>query len=170
MEGSAIDSTSLSYTIKQHDLDSYRQFTFDLTQASIASDTNPFVAASGSPTVVATAAGAAATGSSSSSSSSGGDDASKIILYEKAHGIVMGVTVVLLFPIGAILMRTIGGVWIHASFQIFSLMALIAGFGLGVKLSKLTMFVSRLSQLVVIPQLTFYSASIQHIPSSALSS
>src|SRR4051812_42451487 len=47
-KGSSLSSTSTSATITQHDFDSYRQFTFDLSSASLSTDTNPFVAAGGS--------------------------------------------------------------------------------------------------------------------------
>lgn len=181
--GSGIDSTSTSATITQHDLDSYRQFSFDLSTASIASDTNPFVAAapaaSTSPSASATGKGSATgsgtsatgtgvsatvtgsgavsstasaaspsassgshTGSSSGDSgvvSSAGPTASAhtIITYQKAHGIIMGVTVVLLFPLGAIFQRLVGTALIHGALQIFALAMLLVGFGLGIKLGHL---------------------------------
>jgi len=50
----------------------------------------------------------------------------------------MAVTVVLLFPLGASYMRLFGGPMVHAGLQIFSLIALLCGFGLGIKLAKLT--------------------------------
>ena len=53
----------------------------------------------------------------------------------------MGVTVVLLFPIGALFMRLVGNAMLHAVLQVFSLLALIVGFGLGVKLAKLKFYV-----------------------------
>jgi hypothetical protein len=48
----------------------------------------------------------------------------------------MGTTVVLLFPFGAMYMRLGGGAWMHGALQIFSLCALISGFGLGIKLAQ----------------------------------
>lgn len=42
---------------------------------------------------------------------------------------------VILFPLGAMLMTMFGKWWIHAAFQTFSLVMLIVGFGLGVKLA-----------------------------------
>jgi len=59
-----------------------------------------------------------------------------VIKYEQAHGIIMGTTVVLLFPFGAMYMRLGGGAWMHGALQIFSLCALISGFGLGIKLAQ----------------------------------
>jgi len=57
--------------------------------------------------------------------------------YDKAHGIIMGTTVVLLFPLGAIFMRLGTSAWMHAVWQLFSLAALVAGLGLGVKLAQM---------------------------------
>jgi hypothetical protein len=48
----------------------------------------------------------------------------------------MGLVVVILFPLGSLFMRTIRSPWIHAGVQLFSLAAMIAGLGLGVKLAQ----------------------------------
>lgn len=127
-----------------------RQFNFDLSQASLSDDVNPFAAAAGSGTdgsPTTTASGSEETGSSGSESdSSGGSgsseetgdgDSQQTINFRKAHGIIMGVTVVLLFPIGAIFMRLVGSPMLHSLLQVFALLALIVGFGLGVKLAQL---------------------------------
>jgi hypothetical protein len=53
----------------------------------------------------------------------------------------MGITVVLLFPLGATYMRLFGSAQTHALLQIFSLCALLCGFGLGIKLATLTDYV-----------------------------
>lgn len=156
--GSAINSKSLSYTIAQHSGSNYRQFDFDLSQASISSDSNPFVSStstsSGSSSSSGTATGSAATSTSSSSDSSSNDNNSGdssgssgvtvvgtsfavISDYDKAHGIIMGVVVVLLFPLGAIFMRMGTSAWMHGAWQVFSLIAMICGLGLGVKLAQM---------------------------------
>jgi hypothetical protein len=160
--GSAINSQSLSYSITQHSGSNYKQFEFDLSQASISSDSNPFVTSSstsggssttGTGTGTGTATGSAATSTSSSDSSSNdnssGDNSGSsgatvvgtsftvISDYDKAHGIVMGVVVVLLFPLGAIFMRMGSSAWMHGAWQMFSLVALLCGFGLGVKLAQM---------------------------------
>ena len=49
----------------------------------------------------------------------------------------MGLTILVLFPLGAIAMVLFGKWWIHAAFQIFSLVMLTVGFGLGIRLAKL---------------------------------
>merc|ERR1711939_1218972 len=57
--------------------------------------------------------------------------------YQKAHGIVMGIVVVLLFPFGAMFMRMGGSGIVHGILQVLSLCGLLVGLGLGVKLADL---------------------------------
>lgn len=137
-EGSAIDSTSTSYTITQHSTDNTRQFDFDLTAASISSDTNPFLTSGSAAT--STASGSSPTGSSSNTGSAVvvGTSPQTIVSYEKAHGIIMALVVVLLFPIGAIGMRLQGNMNIHRGVQMLSLVLMIVGFILGIKLATMT--------------------------------
>lgn len=61
--------------------------------------------------------------------------------YDKAHGIIMGTTVVLLFPLGAILARLGASAWAHGAWQVLSLASLIAGLGVGVKLAQMRSYV-----------------------------
>jgi len=49
----------------------------------------------------------------------------------------MGITFVLLFPLGAVFMRLVGSPLIHGALQIFAMLLMTAGFGLGVHLAKL---------------------------------
>jgi len=70
-----------------------------------------------------------------------------VIKYEQAHGIIMGTTVVLLFPFGAMYMRLGGGAWMHGALQVFSLCALISGFGLGIKLGQFRGYVRSFTSL-----------------------
>ncbi|OWO99355.1 integral membrane protein [Marssonina coronariae] len=67
-----------------------------------------------------------------------GPDFSAIEDYQMAHGIVMGVVVVLLFPFGAMFMRMGGSGLVHGILQVVSLCALIVGLGLGLKLADMT--------------------------------
>jgi hypothetical protein len=56
-----------------------------------------------------------------------------------AHGLLLGITACVIFPFGAMLVKVCrfrGGVWVHAVWQIFGLMAAIAGYGTGVYLSN----------------------------------
>ncbi|RDW70373.1 hypothetical protein BP5796_08770 [Coleophoma crateriformis] len=154
-QGSAIDSTSTSATIAQHDTSSYRQFSFDLTQAVVSQDTNPYVSSSSGSSATSSASASSPTSTSSGNNGNGGSgsggsgsgsstgasvigSAAVIPSYEKAHGIIMGIAVVLLFPIGAMLMRTGLGLWTHGLVQLLALALLLGGFGVGVKLADVT--------------------------------
>ncbi|KAG0649647.1 hypothetical protein D0Z07_4061, partial [Hyphodiscus hymeniophilus] len=143
-QGNPIDSTSETFTLNQHGPTSMRQFTFDLSAASLSSDTNPFVSSASSPSGPSSispsspSSTSAAGSDSDSGSSTVGPSPQTIIEYEKAHGIIMGITVVLLFPLGATYVRLFGNASLHAILQLFSLVALICGFGLGIKLAKMT--------------------------------
>ncbi len=64
--------------------------------------------------------------------------------YDKAHGVLMGTTVCLLFPLGAVYMRLGGSAWAHGAIQTLSLAFLIAGFGVGYKLAQFRGYVSQL--------------------------
>lgn len=52
------------------------------------------------------------------------------------HALLMCATFVILFPVGAIFMRIFGSVRMHRLTQIFSVMVILIGLGLGIKLSK----------------------------------
>jgi hypothetical protein len=54
----------------------------------------------------------------------------------------MGSVTVLLLPLGAIFMRLGGSVWAHGAWQVFSLSAMLCGFGLGIKLAQMRSLVS----------------------------
>jgi len=136
--GSPYNSPSVTTNIQQHSPANNRQFTFDLSQAVLQSDSNPFIVAAtntSSPSGTASSSGA-----SSTPASTGGATASKKPdphdNYGRSHGVIMAATVVLLFPIGAIYMRVGGSAKIHSAIQIFAIACLIAGYGLGVQLAK----------------------------------
>jgi hypothetical protein len=57
--------------------------------------------------------------------------------YRNAHGLIMAMVVLLLFPIGALAMRVFGRWWLHAIFQAMAILLLIAGFGVGIFLAKM---------------------------------
>ncbi|KAH7336704.1 hypothetical protein BKA65DRAFT_459591 [Rhexocercosporidium sp. MPI-PUGE-AT-0058] len=142
--GSPINSASTSATLRQHAVDGI-QAKVDLSQASIASDSNPFIAggatsgssptspSSGNPTGSPTGNGNTNTGGVTFGSAKNGAMAD----YQKAHGIVMGVVVVLLFPFGAMFMRMGGSMIVHGVLQLLSLCAMLVGLGLGVKLKNM---------------------------------
>ncbi|TVY31409.1 Cytochrome b561 and DOMON domain-containing protein, partial [Lachnellula subtilissima] len=141
--GAALNTNDAGTDIDQHGNDDYRQFTLDLTKASLSADSNPFIVAassSSSPSNSSPASPSSSSGSASddSSSSTTESNESRNERVDKAHGVIMGLVVVILFPAGAILMRTVRHPWIHAGVQILSLALLIAGLALGVKLAQYT--------------------------------
>jgi Cytochrome domain of cellobiose dehydrogenase len=137
--GSPLNNKSPSATLTQHD--AHDIFTFDLTKAAIASDTNPYVSSS-SGSGTGTAPVSTPTSGSGGSSSGSSSITDPTIVYKQAHGIIMASAMVVLFPLGAIVLRVFGGVWIHASIQMLALIAILAGLGLGIKLAQLTDLVS----------------------------
>ncbi|KAK9780821.1 hypothetical protein SCAR479_02007 [Seiridium cardinale] len=155
--GSSLDTTSKSASIQQHDEDP-GSFTVDLTGATVSSDSNPFVAASGnsssggdSSSGSSGSSGSGSTGSDSGSGSSSGGisqntSSSQTPHLIAAHGIIMAITFVIMYPIGSILMPLLGKWAIHAAWQIVSFLLMWAGFGLG----------------VVVAQRTFYNFSATH--------
>jgi hypothetical protein len=56
--------------------------------------------------------------------------------YQTAHGVIMGATMVLLLPLGAMFMRLGASVYLHGAWQLFALCAMLCGFGLGIKLAQ----------------------------------
>ncbi|RFU34041.1 hypothetical protein B7463_g2312, partial [Scytalidium lignicola] len=152
MSGGALNTADVQANLNQHSIDNTRQITIDLTQAVVSSSVNPFVSSSSStsssppspsspsspsspPSPSGGSSGASGGGGAVVSSSSNLPD--QINDYRKAHGIIMAITVVVLMPLAAVLLRTIGGVWLHAFFQIFNICCLLAGLGLGIKLANL---------------------------------
>ncbi|KAI1347384.1 hypothetical protein F5Y01DRAFT_295334 [Xylaria sp. FL0043] len=129
--GSALNSKSLSADISQHD--SHDQFVFDLTAATLADDTNPFVAASN---------GGSGEGNTTPSNGSGSAETPSYIReipkLESTHGIIMSIVMVVLYPLGSILMPIFGSWILHAAWQIGSFLVMWAGFAIGVVLSKRT--------------------------------
>ncbi|KAI1339115.1 iron reductase domain protein [Xylariaceae sp. FL0016] len=143
--GSSLDSADIDASISQHD--SQDSFTLDLSQAVITSDANPFVGDSSSDTGTGTG-----TDSGSNTGSSSGDaDSSEgvgnggapwyikqIPSIKNAHGIIMAIVMVILYPIGSLLMPLTGKWLLHAVWQFIAFLAMWAGFGLGVVLTRRT--------------------------------
>lgn len=128
--GTPLASTSLTETIRQHSDDAYRQITLDLSKAVLTSTVNPFTSA------------APVTSTPNSDAGGGakvvGTDGTTLGNYQKAHGIVMSVAVVLLFPLGAVFIRLGGSMLGHVTVQMLALLSMIVGFGLGIKLGNIT--------------------------------
>lgn len=128
-------------------------FTFDLTRATSGDTVNPFVesqptqssgaAASSNGAASSSGATSSNTFSTNSSSDFGSNDQSSELVdrVTKAHGVVMGLAFVVLFPLGALLMRLFsfrGLVWVHAGNQILTYSLAIAGLGMGIWIANET--------------------------------
>ncbi|TDZ12826.1 hypothetical protein C8034_v001838 [Colletotrichum sidae] len=137
--GSAINSASVSQSIQQHD--EHSSFSLDLSQATVQSDSNPFAGSSnggsgtgnGNGNGSGTGSGNGNSGGGSTSGGSGvvfngGGGKSAILL---AHGVIMSIVFVALYPLGAILMPLVGKWMAHAVWQSVAFGLMWAGFGTG---------------------------------------
>ena len=69
-----------------------------------------------------------------------------------AHGVIMGLTFGMLFPLGATIMHAFkfkGFLWFHAGWQIFTYILALAGFGMGVWTAVVTDQVSNVARCLV---------------------
>ncbi|KAH6619248.1 putative carbohydrate binding protein, partial [Chaetomium sp. MPI-SDFR-AT-0129] len=137
--GSSLATTDQAATITYHD--DHAQFKVDLTKASVSSDSNPFTTSrnneggggSGSGSGTGSSGGPGGSGGSGGSSPGGvtptGGFAKPTMLV--AHGAIMGLVFVLLYPLGSIVMPLLGRWWLHAAFQTVAFCLMWAGFALG---------------------------------------
>ena len=131
--GSALRSNSLSTSLALHD--DMGTVVLDLTKAVGASnDVNPFVTTHGS---AVPANGTATAGVASLGSSSSGGGVTDVSTATAAHGVLMGITMLVLFPCGALLRRILPSlsIWTHAAMQSVALALTIAGAGLGLSIA-----------------------------------
>lgn len=144
-QGSALNSADVSANIQKHD--AYGTFTFDLPAGTSGDTANPFVkAASVTQSAGASqpsssggnggSSDASSSGSSEAPSGSGSESESSDNGIRKAHGIIMAVVFLLLFPTGALMMYLSFSrkVFVHAPIQLLSVCLLIAGMALGITL------------------------------------
>lgn len=128
-EGEPLNSDDPEERITKHD--AHRQFQIDFAQARISSDANPFLDSN------AEGGGVSSGGDSNSGSGGGplvgneGGGSSSPTMIQWAHGIIMMLVFVVMYPIGAILMPLVGKWFIHAGWQTIAFLAMWAGFGLG---------------------------------------
>ncbi|KFY48971.1 hypothetical protein V495_00863 [Pseudogymnoascus sp. VKM F-4514 (FW-929)] len=117
-EGPAFDTTDLAQTIDHHD--DHSIYTLNLRDANVLDSANPFV---GDSPELLTGKG-------------GGASASLASRFMKAHGSLMGVAWLVVYPAGAVFMRLRwGGVWTHILIQVLGTSMVIAGFGVGYTLA-----------------------------------
>ncbi|TWU74444.1 hypothetical protein ED733_004426 [Metarhizium rileyi] len=119
--GKAIESSSLSEPIAYHD--GHSGFSVDLKQASIASDSNPFLTA-------------ATNGGSKPDTSAVKTEGDESIAVLYAHGIVMAAAFLIGYPVGSALMPLLGKWIFHASWQLLAFIGMWVGFALGYIISS----------------------------------
>ncbi|KAM0511322.1 hypothetical protein ACHAPE_009988 [Trichoderma viride] len=141
--GDSLDSTNPSAIITQHD--SMTLFQVNLGKASISSDSNPFTGSSASSSGSGSNPGSSSSGDGDSdgdgdgnggavSGVSGGSTPSQTL--PTAHGVIMSIVFVILYPLGSSLMPLIGKWYIHASWQTIAFLLMWAGFGIGVFIAR----------------------------------
>lgn len=130
-EGDPINSQSTSANIQKHG--GTDGFTFDLTQAVLAADVNPFIAGGAAPPNGGdnNSNGNAGNNGNAGAGNGGNDSGTSGVNLFMIHGIIMMVAFVIMYPIGAILMPLVGKWFVHAGFQMFSFMLMWAGFAIG---------------------------------------
>lgn len=119
--GPAIDSSSVSAPISIHD--NKAAFSVDLNQASISSDSNPFL-------TPATNGGTKPINNGTTTSS---DNSGTLLLV---HGVIMAIAFLAGYPIGSALMPLLGKWFIHAGWQMLAFLGMWIGFGLGFVISS----------------------------------
>ncbi|OBT74504.1 hypothetical protein VF21_06924 [Pseudogymnoascus sp. 05NY08] len=118
-EGPAFNTADLAQTLDHHD--DHGIFTLDLANADVLASQNPFLDG-----------GAGAATPVTQPSQGGGFDIALGKRLLKAHGTLMGVAWLIVYPAGAILMRLRwGGVWAHVFIQVVGTSMVIAAFAIG---------------------------------------
>ncbi|KAK2612407.1 hypothetical protein QQS21_001511 [Conoideocrella luteorostrata] len=115
--GASLASSSPSRSISYHD--GHAEFSVNLQQANINSDSNPFL-------------------STSNNGNGGGDNGvavqqgtneNRVLLT--AHGVIMAIVFVVGYPIGSSLIPLIGKWFVHAGWQLAVFLGMWAAFGIG---------------------------------------
>ncbi|OKP03364.1 hypothetical protein PENSUB_6867 [Penicillium subrubescens] len=122
--GSPLNTNSLAASITIHDAEGIAAI--DLQQATGGSSDNPFVTSNNMT-------------SSSSSHPISTVSTGSVEKRRKAHAIIMILVFVIFFPSFALMLHIIPHskiVYVHASFQIFTLALAIAGFGIGISMAR----------------------------------
>ncbi|TLS27786.1 hypothetical protein PpBr36_00761 [Pyricularia pennisetigena] len=114
--GGGFSSASTSAAIDQHDATT--GFDLDLSKASIQTDSNPFL-------------GGTSGGGNGGFSNVNDSNINPNILL--AHGVIMALLFVLMFPLASMLMPLLGKWKVHGGFQMFNWVFMWIGFGLGIK-------------------------------------
>jgi hypothetical protein len=163
-KGKSLATTSRSASLVQHD--DTVIFEFDLTRAVLSTDSNPFVAAAATAPGGGGGGDAGGSGGGDAGGPGGGDaggsgggadgDGSGVTVVATnpsdtsilvAHGVIMAIVFVILYPLGALLMPLLGTWWAHAGFQTVVWLLMWAGVGLGIRYAKYLNIVSPIQHL-----------------------
>ncbi|KAL5596946.1 hypothetical protein BROUX41_006380 [Berkeleyomyces rouxiae] len=133
--GAALNSDSTSASITIHD--GTDEFEVDLSAASIASDSNPFVSTAASTTGSNSGSNSGSSNGTSNSvvsvsagaSGGGGSRDNKNLL--KIHGWIMASMFVMLYPIGTVVMPALHQWAIHGAIQVLAMIGMWVGYGYG---------------------------------------
>lgn len=128
-QGASLDSTDPSESISQHD--SHSTFSVNLAQALIQSDANPFVATDGDGDEDSD--GATPPPDNSGVTEQDSNPNRNLIL---AHGVILTIVFVAVYPLGSLLMPLLGKWYIHAGWQMIGFLSMWAGFGIGYVASR----------------------------------
>lgn len=143
-EGPSLATTDRAATIAQHD--GHAQFKVDLTQATVDSDSNPFI-------LRETDGGDGGDGGSSSGPGQGSGSGGIVVTTTSsrgsvlaAHGVIMALVMAVLYPLGSLVMPLVGKWWVHGAWQVIAFCLMWAGFGLGVETARQRDMVSGANQ------------------------
>ncbi|KAM3462184.1 hypothetical protein MY5147_004375 [Beauveria neobassiana] len=123
--GEPINSQDTSARINYHD--DHSSFQIDLRQAAISADSNPFTGTDQGNNNNGNGNG----GGGNIISGGGGSSSAASNTLPLAHGILMMIVWVILYPAGALLMPIIGKWMFHSLFQTIAFLAMWAGLGMG---------------------------------------
>ena len=151
--GSSLSTTSKSASISQHD--DHDQFQLDLTQATVSTDSNPFLQADNSDPGTGTGSGGGSSGGGGGSSDPGvivgpgsGNPFAPVVGRRRdgalvAHSVIMTATFAALYPLGSMLMPLTGSWIAHALWQAVAFILMWVGFGLGIRVAQERHMVSK---------------------------
>lgn len=132
--GSPLKSDSPSASLNQHDV--MDNFQLNLADATGGNSLNPFVAqAAAAPGGTSTDSSPGLVTETTVGSSNRGNEIKIAERAKIAHGTIMGLAFVIVYPLGAILIRLFsfsGLIWVHAATQAFAYLMALTGLGLGV--------------------------------------
>ncbi|KAK5663704.1 hypothetical protein OQA88_4135 [Cercophora sp. LCS_1] len=142
--GSSLATTSQSARITEHD--DTVTFQLNLSQATVSSDSNPFVGSSestdgGSGNDSGGGSGTGSDPNGDSGDGNGGAGGGVTVVAANninagvlaVHGVVMAVVFAALYPVGSFLMPLVGKWWLHAIWQTVAFILMWIGFGTGIK-------------------------------------